>query len=89
MINTSQEHGVRGVGSQSSRVKLVYPKPGSQEAKTLLAGQVMYRAMGYTTARGRFKTSWDPAKKVSEQYLQPNGCGNVFCRGWYGLSDNI
>lgn len=78
-----------GWGGKSSRVKLVYPKPGSQEVKTLLAGQAMYRAMGYTTARGRFKTSWDPAKKVSEQYLQPNGCGNAFCSGWYRLSDNI
>lgn len=41
--------------------------------KTILAGQVMYRAVGYITARSRFKTSWGPAKKVSEQYLQPNG----------------
>lgn len=49
----------------------------------------MYQAEGYITARSSFKTSWGPAKKVSEQYLQPYGCGNAFCTGWHRDSDNI
>lgn len=57
--------------------------------KYFISRSVMYRAAGYITARSSFKTSWVPAKKVSEQYLQPYGWGNACGSAGTGLSDNI
>lgn len=62
---------------------LLYSSHGSgEQKKDCISRSVMYRVVGYITARSCFKTSWVPARKVSEQYLQPYGLENAFSLRW-------